>query len=148
MKTKFFFLIFILILIASNFYFFRFKQDIFTQAKVQASKIDGKTSYLGKFKLWQILVYGNDWTNASILEPDLNPKQVQDYKLANQPEELQKKIDELNKKTSPTADDFLEIARIQSILGSPEKSIDAIKKAHQLDPIRPDVDKLFYTLTN
>jgi len=117
-------------------------------AKIQTSKIDGNTSYFGKFKLWQTLVQRNDWANASVLEPDLNQKQVQDYKLANQPEELQKMIDELNKKTSPTADDFLEIARIQSILGFPEKSIDAIKKAHQLDPIRPDVDKLFYTLTN
>ena len=146
MKIKIIFLSFLVLILSLNFYFLKFKSDIFSKSKIQISKLDGSTSYLGRFKLWQLLVQNNDWASAATLESGLNKDQVKNYKSANQPSELQKRVSFLSQKSPITADDYLEIARIQSILNSPSQSIEAIKKAHQLDPIRSDVDKLFYSL--
>jgi len=146
MKVKLIVFCFLILLLGANFYFFYSSPDIFTQSKIQLSALDGSTSYFGRLKLWQLLAQSNNWNEAATLESDLNQPQVKNYKSANQPDKLQQKITELNHKSPITADDYLEIARMQSILGLSSQAIDSIKKAHQLDPIRPDVDKLFYSL--
>jgi hypothetical protein len=145
MKVKIVFLTFLILFLVFNFYSLRNKFDSYTQAKIQLSQIDGSISYLGRLKLWYLLVQNNDWTSASTLESKLNQSQIENYKSTHQPSELQKKLSELMNNSNKTVDNYLEIAQVESILGLSNQAIDSIKKAHQLDPIRSDVDRLFYS---
>ena len=147
MKAKIIVSIILLSILGINFYSSKFHPDIFTQSKIQLSKLDGSLSYKGRLNLWHLLVQSNDWQNAATLESKLNQDQIKNYKLTFQPQELQKKLSDLQKNPQKNADDYLEIARTQSILGVSTQSADSIKKAHQLDPIRSDVDRLFYSVS-
>jgi hypothetical protein len=133
--------------IATNFFLYLNFPDIYTKSKIQFSSLHGNTSYLGRLNFWYLLVQNNDWENAAILESKINSDQVNSYKLSYQPQQLQNKLTQINSQEIKTADDYLQIAKIQSVLGLSSQAIDSIKKAHQLDPIRSDVDRLFYQIT-
>ena len=147
MKSKLFIIIILLFLISFNFYFSQKHPDKYTQAKINFSSLVGSTSYLGRLDFWHLLVQNGDWSNAATLENKLNSDQVITYKLNHQPQELQKKIDQLNINDQKTADDYIQLAQAQSLLGQNYQAIESIKKAHQLDPIRPDIDRLFYLVS-
>ena len=147
MKFKLPIILLLLCLISINFYFSQKKPDKYTQSKTNLSSLVGSTSYLGRLDFWHLLVQNGDWVNAATLENKLNPDQVITYKLNHQPQELQKKIDQLDINNQKTADDYIELAKSQSLLGENNQAIESIKKAHQLDPVRPDVDRLFYQIT-
>ena len=148
MKSKLSIIIILSILIGTNLYFSQNHPDKYTQAKTNLSSLVGSTSYLGRLDFWHLLVQNGDWSNAATLENKLNPDQAITYKLNHQPQELQKKIDQLNINDQKTTDDYIELAKAQSLLGQNSQAIESIKKAHQLDPIRPDVDRLFYLVSN
>ncbi|MCW1949123.1 MAG: hypothetical protein KIH89_001595 [Candidatus Shapirobacteria bacterium] len=148
MKFKLSIILLLLSLISLNFYFSTKNPDKYTQSKINLSGLSGSTSYLGRLEFWHLLVQNGDWTNAATLENKLNPDQVTTYKLNHQPQELQKKIDQLDINNQKTADDYIELAKSQSLLGETNQAVDSIKKAHQLDPVRPDVDRLFYLVSN
>ena len=61
--------------------------------------------------------------------------------------ELLKKITQIEVDNQKTADEYGELAKSQSLLGLNNQAVESIKKAHQLDPVRPDVDRLFYQIT-
>ena len=147
MKSKILVILILISLLTTNFYFSQKNPDKYTQAKTNLSSLVGSTSYLGRLDFWHLLVQNGDWTNAATLENKLNPDQVITYKLNHQPQELQKKIDQLDINNQKTADDYIELAKSQSLLGENNQAIESIKKAHQLDPVRPDVDRLFYQIT-
>jgi len=142
------FIIFILVFIISlNFFVLIKKPDIFTEAKKQLFSLNKGDNYSGRLNLWRLLVQNNDWFNAAKLESRLNETEINEYKFNYQPSELQKKIDFLNKKTDKSVEDYIELARIELLLGQKENSLESIKKARQLDPIRDDVDRLYYSLS-
>ncbi len=147
MKSKIFVILILISLLSINFYFSQKNPDKYTQTKSDLSSFIGSTSYLGRLDFWHLLVQNGDWINAATLENKLNPDQVITYKLNHQPQELQKKIDQLDINNQKTADDYIELAKSQSLLGETKQAIESIKKAHQLDPVRPDVDRLFYQIT-
>ncbi len=147
MKSKIFVLLILISIIALNVYLSLTSPDKYTQAKINFSSLTGSTSYLGRLDFWHLLVQNGDWANALTIENKLNPDQVTTYKLNHQPQELQKKINRLIVNNQKTADDYIELAKSQSLLGENNQAIESIKKAHQLDPIRPDVDRLFYSLS-
>jgi hypothetical protein len=147
MKSKIFITLILIFILAVNFYVVLQKPDKYTQAKTNLSSLIGSTSYLGRLDFWHLLVQNGDWANAATLEKKLNPDQVITYKLNHQPQELHKRISQLDINNQKTADDYIELAKSQSLLGQNNQAIDSIKKAHQLDPIRTDVDRLFYQIT-
>lgn len=147
MKSKLSIIIILSILIGLNFYISQSSPDKYTQAKIKFSSLSGSTSYLGRLDFWHLLVQNNDWENASTLEDKLNQNQVVDYKFNHQPQELLKKITQLETNYQKTADEYVQLAKAQSLLNQNNQAIDSIKKAHQLDPIRSDVDKLFYSIS-
>lgn len=120
--------------------------DIYTVSKTQLSSLKGSTSYLGRLNLWRLLVQNNDWDNAALLESELNQDQVKDYKLSYQPQLLLDKLISLSVIENKTADDYLQLAKIQTILGYSAQAIDSIKKAHLIDPIRSDIEKIYYQI--
>lgn len=146
MKTKIIIIVILFLILGFNFYSVKFLPESYTQSKIQLFSLQGSTSYLGRLNFWRLLVQNNDWDNAATLESKLNFDQVENYKLSYQPQQLQNKLSQLNSQEIKTADDYLKLAQIQSILGLPSQTIDSIKKAHQLDPIRSDIDRLFYQI--
>ena len=146
MKVKVSIIIILFLLITLNFYSLNTNSDPYTQSKIQLSSLKGSTNYVGRLNFWRLLVQNNDWDNAATLESKLNPTQVEDYKLSYQPQQLQAKLSQLNNLEIKTADDYIQLAKIQSLLGQSSQAIESIKKAHQLDPIRSDIDRLFYQI--
>lgn len=146
MKFKLSIILILFFVVILNIYSLKTKPDLYTRFKIQLSNIKGSTNYLGRLGLWQSLVQSNDWDNATTLESKLNPEQVEKYKLSYLPQQLQIKLSQLNNQKIKTADDYLQLAQIQSLLGQSTQAIESIKKAHQLDPIRPDIDRLFYQI--
>lgn len=151
MKTKKIikgFIIFILVFIISlNFFVLNKNPDIFTQSKIELFSLNQGDSYSGRLNLWRLLVQNNDWVNAAKLEPKLNSSEINDYKFNYQPSELQKKVDYLNSKSNKSVEDLIELARVQFLLNQKQNSLASIQKARQLDPIRDDVDRLYYSLS-
>ena len=142
------FIIFILIFIISlNFFVLNKNPDIFTQTKKQLFSPNQGDSYSGRLNLWRLLVQNNDWINAAKLESRLNETEINDYKFKYQPSELQKKIDYLNSKSNKSVEDLIELARVQLLLNQKQNSLASIQKARQLDPIRDDIDRLYYSLS-
>ncbi len=142
------FIIFILVFIISlNFFVLNKNPDIFTQTKIQLFSLNQGDSYSGRLNLWRLLVQNNDWVNATKLEQKLNSSEISDYKFNYQPSEIQKKVDYLNSKSNKSVEDFIELARVQFLLNQKQNSLASIQKARQLDPIRDDVDRLYYSLS-
>jgi len=141
-------IIFILVFVISlNFFVLKTRPDIFTKAKKDLFSQNQGDSYSGRLNLWRLLVQDNDWLNAAKLEPELNQSEIGDYKFNYQPSEIQKKIDYLNNKKDKLVEDYIELSRLQLLLGQKQSSLDSIKKARQLDPVRDDVDRLYYSLS-
>lgn len=142
------FIIFILIsIIGLNFFVIFTRPDIFTKAKKDLFSLNLGDSYSGRLNLWRLLVQNNDWINAAKLESNLNSSEINDYKFNYQPSELQKKADYLKNKADKSVEDYVELARVQLLLGQKQNSIESIKKARQLDPVRDDIDRLYYSLS-
>ena len=59
-------------------------------------------------------------------------------------EELKKYINELTVKPNKSVEDWLELARIQSILGKFDDAYTSISTAKNLDPVRDDIGQLYY----
>lgn len=138
---------FLINLISLNFFVLNKRFDIFTKAKKDLFSLNQGDSYSGRLNLWRLLVQNNDWVNAAKLENNLNPSEISDYKFNYQPTELQKKADYLNNKKEKSVEDYIELSRVQLLLGQKQDSIESIKKARQLDPIRDDIDRLYYSLS-
>lgn len=140
------FCLLLILIVGLNLFAIKYKSDIFTKTKKQLFSLNVGDSYSGRLNFWRLLVQNNDWTNAAKLESDLNSTEIKDYKFNYQPSELQKKVDFINSKKEKSVEDYLEIARLQLLLNQKQNSFESIKKARQLDPVRDDIDRLYYSL--
>lgn len=136
----------LLSLLASNLYFSTQKPNTLTQHKRDFFKTNGQSNFIGQLNLWYFFASRDDWKNAANFELDLN--QIETFKKNNQPDKLAQRLSELQSKGNKTAQDYLTLAKIQSALGLKTQAIESIKEAHQLDPIRSDLDNLFYSVSD
>ncbi|MPM30495.1 hypothetical protein SDC9_77045 [bioreactor metagenome] len=143
---KIFCLLILLALISTNIYFSKTKSDPLTKLKLQYFSFDGSSRFLGQLNLWYWFANQNDWNNAAKFESSLD--QIHFFKSNNQPQELAQRINEIQSKENKDAQDYLLLAKIQTSLGLNQEAVYSITKAHQIDPIRPDLDQLFYSVTN
>lgn len=144
MKSKLSIILVLLALVFANFYFSKTNPDKLTQNKLQYFSLDGSSRFLGRLNLWYWFANQNDWVNAAKFETSLD--QIRIFKLNNQPQLLSKKIDELENKNYKDVQDYLILAKMQSTLGQDKKAIQSISKAYQIDPIRPNLSQLYYSL--
>ena len=147
MKLKQIICFFLILIISLNFFVLTTRSDIFTQSKKDLFSLNQGDSYSGRLNLWRLLVQNNDWVNAAQLESELNSSEISEYKFNYQPSELQKKADYLNNKTTKSVEDYIELSRVELLLNQKQNSLLSIQKARQLDPIRDDVDRLYYSLS-
>ena len=142
---KSFIVLFLIVIVGLNLFALNYKSDIFTKTKKQLFSLNIGDSYSGRLNFWRLLVQNNDWANAAKLESNLNNTEIKDYKFNYQPSELQKKVDFIKNKKEISVEDYLELARLQLLLNQKQNSFESVKKARQLDPIRDDIDRLYYS---
>ena len=145
--AKWFFIVFLLAIIGLNFFISSKYPDIFTKSKIQMASFNKGDSYSGRLNFWRLLVQNNDWLEASKLEADLNQTETSDYKFENQPEQIKKRISLINKKNFKNTEDYLELAKLYSLINQPDNSFESVKNARQFDHIRDDIDQLYFSLS-
>ena len=102
--------------------------------------------YYGRLSLWYYYAKKGDWTGAHLLETKLNPVDIAGYKNSHDPAALKKYINELEVKPNKTAEDWLELAQTQYLLGKKSESVNSVGKAFALDPIRNDISRIYYQI--
>jgi hypothetical protein len=100
--------------------------------------------YFSRLSLWYTLAAKNEWDRADKLEVNLDPADTITYKATHRPAELKKYINNLTLKPNKSVEDWLELARIQSILGKGDDAYTSISTAKSLDPIRDDIGQIYY----
>ena len=133
-------------LIKSNF-FYLLLSIIFIPLLVKGGVRGGFSrgdAYFSKLQNWYSLAKSNNWSAADQLEKQLDPADVVAYKLTHYPPELKKFVNNLAVKPNKSVEDWLELARVDSILGKDQDSLTAITQAKTLDPIRDDITQLYY----
>lgn len=101
--------------------------------------------YYQNLQKWYLQVNTGDWEKAKIIENKLKKEDIQNFIKENKEEELRKKLNQIIIKKTKTTDDWMEIAVLFYRLNNKNKAYEAIESAHRLDPIREDVNKIFFT---
>ncbi len=101
--------------------------------------------YVARLNKWYDLALNNKWTEAEKIEKDLDQADLKWFKEKYKAENLKKRLNELTIKTNKTADDWMTVAQIQSGLGNKDAEKQAIKTAYELDPIRSDIEKVYFS---
>lgn len=86
----------------------------------------------------------NKWSQAASLEKSIDPADILWFKEKYKAENLKKRLNELMIKDNKSADDWMVIAQIQSGINKEEMKR-AIERAHQIDPIRLDIEKIYFS---
>jgi hypothetical protein len=120
-------------------------QDPLNKYKLMVSSMSHGDSYYGRLQMWYYFAKLGDWSTAAKLEPNLEQVDYLDYKINHQPEMLQKQIDTIVTLKDKTINDYIELAQLYAQKGDNKAAFNAIKEAHTLDPIRTDIEKLYFT---
>lgn len=100
--------------------------------------------YYSRLTRWYKYAQVGDWDKASSLESKLDQADLIVFKKMHHPLELKKYVNSLVLKSDKSTEDWLELSRVQAILGKPTESLEALTRAKDLDPIRDDISKLYY----
>jgi len=108
-------------------------------------KISSGERYMTKLNKWYQLASRGKWAAATKLEKSLDPADTEWYKNRNKAEDLKIRLNELTIKSDKNADDWMEMASIFARLQKTDEAKEAVKKAHELDPIRSDIEKIYFS---
>lgn len=101
--------------------------------------------YYRNLQKWYLLANKGEWEKAKVIEKELKSADIQDFKKKNETEELKIKLKVLENKNIKNADDWMEIAVLNYKLNKRDEAFKAIEKAYNLDPIREDISKIYFT---
>ena len=101
--------------------------------------------YFRRLERWYMLAKRGDWEKAGKLENKIKAEDTGYYKKNNKSEELKKRLNELTVMEQKNAEEWMETALIFYKLGKKEEVYEAISKAHEIDPIREDINKIYFT---
>jgi tetratricopeptide (TPR) repeat protein len=110
----------------------------------QKEELSSGKRYYDSLQKWYQLASIGDWTSADKIALKLDPPDIALYRQHNHPEELKKIINSLVVAPKKSVEDWLELARVQSILGKKDDAFTSLSKAYELDPIRDDITSLYY----
>ncbi len=100
---------------------------------------------MARLNKWYSLALENNWNEANKLEKDLDQADLKWFKDKYKSENLKNRLNQLTIKTNKSADDWMEIAQIQNSLNNQIEQKQALKNAYDLDPIRADIEKIYYS---
>jgi hypothetical protein len=146
-KFKLFVILFLLFLCLFNLYSSLFYPSPVLSYQFQMSSLSAGDRYYGRLSLWYYFAQKGDWTNASLLESQLDPVDITLYKNSHDPSELKKYLNNLEAKPTKTVEDWLELARIQNLLGKKSEAVTSVSKAKTIDPIRDDITRIYYQIS-
>ena len=101
--------------------------------------------YVNKLNKWYELAMNNKWSEANKLEKSLDIADIKWFKEKYKAENLKKRLNELTIKMNKNADDWMAIAQIQGGLDNKEGQKQALLNARNLDPIRSDIEKVYFS---
>ena len=104
--------------------------------------------YVNRLNRWYELGLLGKWEEASKLEKSLDSADIIWFKEKYRPENLKKQLYEMIIKNNKSADDWMTIAQIQSGLNNKDAEKQAIKNAREMDPIRMDIEKIYFANLN
>lgn len=138
----------IIILIAGiNIFFLFVSTDPYIQAKKLTFSLSKGDQYFGRLSLWYLYAKDEQWLKAQELESKLNPVDIALYKSQNYPTEVKKRLNSLSVKQNKTTEDWMEISILQTKLNKKQEAKNSLTKAFESDPIRTDIEKLYYELS-
>jgi tetratricopeptide (TPR) repeat protein len=101
--------------------------------------------YYRNLQKWYLMANNGEWDKAKKIENKLKSGDIDNFKKGNEKEELEKRFQILDSRDHKNADDWMEIAVLFYRLGKKDEAFKAITKAHNLDPIREDISKIYFT---
>lgn len=101
--------------------------------------------YYQNLQRWYMLANKGEWDKANTIENKLKSGDIDNFKKENEKEELEKRLQILESRDQKNADDWMEIAVLLYRLNQKDDAYKAIEKAHNLDPIREDISKIYFT---
>jgi hypothetical protein len=114
-----------------------YHQDIFS--------LSSGDRYFRRLNRWYELVKIGQWDKASKLEKKFENDDIRYYKEKYLPSAIEKRLKEKYLIKQKTIDDWLEITQMETLLNHPKEAYQAIKEAYKIDPIRSDVEKIYFT---
>jgi hypothetical protein len=145
-KLKLFVLFFLVLLVLFNLYSVLFHPNPVLSYQLQISSLSAGDRYYGRLSLWYYYARQGDWTNAHLLESQLDPADISAYKKIHDPSELKKYLNELETKADKTVEDWLELAQVQNLLGKKSEAVTSVSRAFALDPLRDDISRIYYQI--
>lgn len=118
--------------------------DPYSKARISLLSFSKGERYLARLTLWQLLIDNQKWELADEQEKYLNPADVVIYKVKYHPDEIKKQLNNIVIKSDKTAQDYIEIARLQVKLGKHSEAQNSLLIAKNLDPVRDDLNSLFF----
>lgn len=101
-------------------------------------RLDWTTSAIwrnfGLYRQWESEIQRGNFAQAAKIAKRLGEETI--------PEHVQ--LRDLWGKENKTVGEWLKLAQLATRLGQKEKAAEAIKRAWEMDPIRPDVEKLYF----
>jgi len=143
-KLKLFLLFLLSLVFFINLYFSYLSPNPFVHYQRQLLSLSAGDRYFARLQLWYLLAKSGDWSAASRLEAKLDPIDISQFKQNYYPPELKKRLNVLVVKPNKTAEDWLELARIQIKLSYLSDALNSLSHAKLLDPVRDDIN-LFYS---
>jgi tetratricopeptide (TPR) repeat protein len=101
--------------------------------------------YFAKLQKWYWALENSQWEKAKTMEKDLNKEDTAAFAKENENGELQRRLAQSKSKLNKTADDWAEISVILYKLGQYQESAEAAAAAYEIDPIREDVSRLYFS---
>lgn len=103
--------------------------------------------YYAHLNSWYFYAEKSNWQKADQIQKKLDPNDTIFYRSKHDPRELQKNIEKIMLKSSRTVEDWLELAKIQSVLGQKQDAFNSLAQAKKLDPVRSDIEKIYFSVS-
>jgi len=110
----------------------------------QMASLSAGERYVGRLNLWYYFAQNQLWDQAKKLESELNSQDIAYFYSLHHPLSLKKKVNQLVIKDNKTTDDYVELARIQFLLGMNTAGLKSLESAKNLDPIRQDIAQSYF----
>ncbi len=114
--------------------------------KLNTLSLSSGHRYFNRLSLWYFYARKGDWSAAKTLESSLDLADIYSYKSTHEPTELKKYINSLTMKPDKNVEDWLELSRVQYLLGKTDSAGKSLLQAKSLDPIRDDISQMYFQL--
>ncbi len=133
LKYKLLLIIILFIVLYQNISFIFSPKDDLYLGNLYADSFSPGLAQFGRFLLSRQLIKVGKYSQALAIYPPLG-------------QSIQKRLETLKVKRPKSTDDWLEVASLFTLLNQPENASLAISAARQSDPIRQDLERLYYSI--